>query len=62
MTACEAGSAIMAYFYFDFKDLRKQTCFHLYPSFPLAPVFAVIFSTMFTRLTKMVLANPVTTL
>ena len=22
---CEAGSAIMAYFYFDFKDLRKQT-------------------------------------
>ena len=26
MTVCEAGSAIMAYFYFDFKDLRKQTC------------------------------------
>ena len=26
MTLCEAGSAIMAYFYFDFKDLRKQTC------------------------------------
>ena len=23
---CEAGSAIMAYFYFDFKDLNKQTC------------------------------------
>ena len=22
---CESGSAIMAYFYFDFKDLRKQT-------------------------------------
>ena len=26
MAECEAGSAIMAYFYFDFKDLRKQTC------------------------------------
>ena len=26
MTVCEVGSAIMAYFYFDFKDLRKQTC------------------------------------
>ena len=25
MVECEAGSAIMAYFYFDFKDLRKQT-------------------------------------
>ena len=23
---CETGSAIMAYFYFDFKDLKKQTC------------------------------------
>ena len=26
MTVCKAGSAIMAYFYFDFKDLNKQTC------------------------------------
>ena len=26
MGDCETGSAIMAYFYFDFKDLRKQTC------------------------------------
>ena len=26
MAECEAGSAIMAYFYFDFKDLKKQTC------------------------------------
>jgi hypothetical protein len=26
MAVCETGSAIMAYFYFDFKDLRKQTC------------------------------------
>ncbi|KAH9062210.1 hypothetical protein EDB87DRAFT_1682210 [Lactarius vividus] len=26
MTICEAGSAIMAYFYFNFKDLSKQTC------------------------------------
>jgi hypothetical protein len=26
MTICETGSAIMAYFYFDFKDLNKQTC------------------------------------
>ena len=26
MVECETGSAIMAYFYFDFKDLRKQTC------------------------------------
>ena len=29
MALCEAGSAIMAYFYFDFKDLRKQTCHDL---------------------------------
>ena len=29
MAVCEAGSAIMAYFYFDFKDLRKQTCHDL---------------------------------
>ncbi|KAN0139487.1 hypothetical protein V8E53_002988 [Lactarius tabidus] len=26
MAVCETGSAIMAYFYFDFKDLKKQTC------------------------------------
>ena len=26
MTVCDAGSAMMAYFYFDFKDLKKQTC------------------------------------
>ncbi|KAH9026614.1 hypothetical protein EDB85DRAFT_165826 [Lactarius pseudohatsudake] len=26
MAVCEAGSAIMAYFYFDFKDLKKQSC------------------------------------
>ena len=26
MVKCETGSAIMAYFYFDFKDLKKQTC------------------------------------
>ena len=26
---CGTGSAIMAYFYFDFKDLRKQTCHDL---------------------------------
>ena len=29
MAECETGSAIMAYFYFDFKDLRKQTCRNL---------------------------------
>ena len=29
MSICETGSAIMAYFYFDFKDLRKQTCHDL---------------------------------
>ena len=29
MTVCEAGSAIMAIFYFDFKDLKKQTCHEL---------------------------------
>ena len=29
MSVCETGSAIMAYFYFDFKDLRKQTCHDL---------------------------------
>ena len=26
MAVCETGSAVMAYFYFDFKDLKKQTC------------------------------------
>ena len=29
MAECKAGSATMAYFYFDFKDLEKQTCHHL---------------------------------
>ena len=29
MTICETGSAILAYFYFDFRDLDKQTCRHL---------------------------------
>ena len=29
MAVCETGSAIMAYFYFDFKDLRKQSCHDL---------------------------------
>ena len=29
MDACETESAIVAYFYFDFKDLRKQTCHDL---------------------------------
>ena len=29
IAVCETGSAIMAYFYFDFKDLRKQTCHDL---------------------------------
>jgi hypothetical protein len=29
MTICESGSAIMAYFYFDFRDLNKQTCHDL---------------------------------
>ena len=29
MAICEAGSAIMAYFYFDFRDLDKQTCHDL---------------------------------
>ena len=29
MTVCEAGSAIVAFFYFDFKDLQKQTCHDL---------------------------------
>ncbi|KAF8265659.1 hypothetical protein EI94DRAFT_1831090 [Lactarius quietus] len=29
MAACETGSAIMAYFYFDFRDLNKQTCHDL---------------------------------
>ncbi|KAH9052799.1 hypothetical protein EDB87DRAFT_1691449 [Lactarius vividus] len=26
MAVCKAGSALMAYFYFDFRDLKKQTC------------------------------------
>ena len=29
MTICEAGPGIMAYFYFDFKDLDKQSCHDL---------------------------------
>ena len=29
MVACEAGSAMMAYFYFDASDLNKQTCHDL---------------------------------
>ncbi|KAN0130441.1 hypothetical protein V8E53_011704 [Lactarius tabidus] len=29
MRVCESGSAIMAYFYFDFRDLNKQTCHDL---------------------------------
>ena len=29
MAICEAGSAIMAYFYFDFRDLNKQSCHDL---------------------------------
>ena len=29
MGVCETGSAIMAYFYFDFRDLQKQTCHDL---------------------------------
>src|ERR1700761_1723753 len=29
MVICEAGSAIMAYFYFDFRDLDKQSCHDL---------------------------------
>ncbi|KAF8270103.1 ankyrin repeat-containing domain protein [Lactarius quietus] len=29
MAVCEAGSAIMVYFYFDFRDLNKQSCHDL---------------------------------
>jgi hypothetical protein len=29
MAVCKTGSAIMAYFYFDFRDLSKQTCHDL---------------------------------
>ena len=29
MAICEAGSAIMAYFYFDFRDLDKRSCHDL---------------------------------
>ena len=29
MAICEAGLATMAYFYFDFRDLKKQTCHDL---------------------------------
>ncbi|KAH9077603.1 ankyrin repeat-containing domain protein [Lactarius deliciosus] len=29
MAACEAGLAVMAYFYFDFRDLNKQSCHDL---------------------------------
>ena len=29
MGVCEAGSAILAYFYFDFRDLSKQSCHDL---------------------------------
>ena len=33
MAICEAGLAIMAYFYFDFRDLNKQSCHDLLLSF-----------------------------
>jgi hypothetical protein len=29
MAVCEAGSAIMAYFYFDFRDINKKSCHDL---------------------------------
>jgi hypothetical protein len=29
MAVCESGLALMAYFYFDFRDLNKQTCHDL---------------------------------
>jgi hypothetical protein len=29
MRVCESGSAVVAYFYFDFRDLNKQTCHDL---------------------------------
>jgi hypothetical protein len=29
MAVCESGSALMAYFYFDFRDLNKKTCYDL---------------------------------
>jgi hypothetical protein len=29
MAVCESGSTIIAYFYFDFRDLNKQTCHDL---------------------------------
>ena len=29
MAVCETGSGVMAYYYFDFRDLRKQTCHDL---------------------------------
>ena len=29
MALCKSGSAVMAYFYFDFRDLSKQTCHDL---------------------------------
>ena len=35
MDACETGSAIMAYFYFDFKDLNKQSSLDLLRSLVL---------------------------
>jgi hypothetical protein len=35
MAVCETGSTIMAYFYFDFRDLSKQTCHDLLRSLVL---------------------------
>ncbi|KAF8274644.1 hypothetical protein EI94DRAFT_1712778 [Lactarius quietus] len=38
MNICEAGSAVMAYFYFDFRDLNKKSCHDLLLSLALFDV------------------------
>ncbi|KAH9169392.1 hypothetical protein EDB89DRAFT_2073079 [Lactarius sanguifluus] len=62
MAVCEAGSAIMAYFYFvsgiSASKLVTTYYFLSYPSFLLTLILTVTFSTAFTRHTKTALDSP----
>jgi hypothetical protein len=59
MCVCETGSAVVAYFYFDFKDFAKQTCHDLLRS--LVFQLSTRSSPAFTRDTKVTLDSPAMT-
>jgi hypothetical protein len=62
MTLCDSGRASMAYFYFDFKDIDKQssrTCFLPFSSsFQLGPIPVVISSPDYTLHTTVEFGSP----